>query len=439
LEHLRWEKSGRTLSGDLPNQYCYKSKIGQANVDIGGGEFAPYVWDNATKTLRFAKNKIVFASSGLEIYANNVKKSTIALHPEIDEIGWVRKTGVASGLTVVEKKGTEHTDTIEVSYDIVTDDNDSKVTIKAGGREKIDFSFNIKSKLPSTSNQRLTLETDDTKKNTEIKSNFETHKNVAEKTVGVNFGDHKIIWHYDEADDHEIDDLAIGKESKVRMASGTFSPGEEKVISPATWGENAISSNEYDCEQNMDSDAVDLNGPDTDGPRIGSNDTYDMGLIFDNVEISPDAECSGSGTMIEYDVHYEQSTGHDIAVYGIKGNVAAWTEDPDRGPKQEAANLTTANIAVAAVQAKTQNVQYSGAGFEAIIDEILSTASGWQSGYNMGFHFDGSDSAGGGSYIQIVDSDASPEVGYTEARLTIEYTAAAGGAENPWYAYAQQQ
>ncbi|MCL6441689.1 MAG: hypothetical protein K6T27_09390, partial [Thermoleophilum sp.] len=69
MQHLRWTKSGRIFSHvdeGKPNQFTYKSSIGQCNVDLGNGEFAPYVWDKAKRIVKFGECELRLTSTGLE-------------------------------------------------------------------------------------------------------------------------------------------------------------------------------------------------------------------------------------------------------------------------------------------------------------------------------------------------------------------------------------
>ena len=59
MEHIRWDKSGRTLTGDVPGQLAYTSFMGQDNIDLGGS-YAPYVWDPVNKIIRYAQHQCQF-------------------------------------------------------------------------------------------------------------------------------------------------------------------------------------------------------------------------------------------------------------------------------------------------------------------------------------------------------------------------------------------
>jgi hypothetical protein len=341
LTHHRWERSGRTLTTEKPNQYCYKGGLGQQNVSLGNGDYAPYVWDAAKKVLQFAHNKVEFNTNGIDFYLGPTKKATIAFHPEIDDGGWQRKPGIASGLTVVENETTDATDTIEVSYKVATADNDSRVSLKVGGSSDVRFTFSIKSVKGSTSTQRLTLETDLTEKHTEIKSNYAPEKNKPEKTVGVDFGDCCSKWLYDEVDDHQVVDLDSGKESKVIIASGSYLPGEEKIISPTTFGPSSVPADSSDCDQDAGG-SVNIQGYDADGDVIGyaGSAEHNLGVRFQNVTCSGTAD---NGCKIEM---YQNFAG-DPPASNIKGideaDPAIWNDSPDDGPDDR--NQTTASVA----------------------------------------------------------------------------------------------
>jgi len=63
MKHLRWTKTGRVFSKadeGKPNTFVLKTKLGQQCVDIGNGEFAPYVWDSANRRISYASNSCQF-------------------------------------------------------------------------------------------------------------------------------------------------------------------------------------------------------------------------------------------------------------------------------------------------------------------------------------------------------------------------------------------
>jgi len=65
LRHKRWERTGRTfevlddLGQAIPNKFALTTRIGEHNVDLGDGTFAPYVLDGAT--LRHGDSECEFA------------------------------------------------------------------------------------------------------------------------------------------------------------------------------------------------------------------------------------------------------------------------------------------------------------------------------------------------------------------------------------------
>ena len=71
LKHIKWNSNGRTFEvldefGQSTGQLCYKSKVGQKNVDLGAGTFAPYVWDALSQSIRYGNHICTFDAGGFQ-------------------------------------------------------------------------------------------------------------------------------------------------------------------------------------------------------------------------------------------------------------------------------------------------------------------------------------------------------------------------------------
>src|SRR4030042_1810881 len=106
MQHLRWEKTGRVFNHAdeaKPNTFTWKSSIGQQNVDKGDGTFAPYVWNIATRTIKFGECELRFTLSGLEFWKGTEKLNILSFNPEWKQgLNWRRRVPSVGSLSVTE-------------------------------------------------------------------------------------------------------------------------------------------------------------------------------------------------------------------------------------------------------------------------------------------------------------------------------------------------
>lgn len=63
MQHLKWEKTGRTFQGDQPNQFIWEGRVGQ-ECTFDGQQWLPYLWKAVENKLQYgqAPYEVEFAS-----------------------------------------------------------------------------------------------------------------------------------------------------------------------------------------------------------------------------------------------------------------------------------------------------------------------------------------------------------------------------------------
>ena len=241
MQHLRWEKTGRIFSHadeGKPNQFTYRSSIGQHNVDLGNGQFAPYVWDKTKRVVRFADCELRFTASGLEFWNGKERLNTLSFNPEIKTIDFVKKVPVVSGLTVEEIDPGNSKVELKISYKLTTEDSETEVSVRAGYNSKVHFGTKFKA-LKDGAEQGIEL------------AFAEKFEPVEEKdregkilpTARLKTAKSWWAWDRSEQVDHEIEQTTV---TKVHLGRKVYALNEEKIISPDTWGPTGITDSEDD-------------------------------------------------------------------------------------------------------------------------------------------------------------------------------------------------
>jgi len=431
IEHLAYTSNGRNfrvMKDDKPTgQLCYKSQIGQENVEQDGN-FYPYIKDEKAKTLTFKRSQIKLTDTGVEFYIWDKKvkdyilKTTASFHPEIKESEvWNRKTSTATNLVWEDITNDGFADSAKVSYNLSTGDMNVKVSIEVGGSARALFSFDITSKV--TAEQRLLWHTDELEEAVPIQAVYIASKDKLTRTVGYRFTGYEIRWNYEEAVERKAEGIAEGQETKIIIAEKTYTPGQIARIKPDQWGETGVANTNDDCSEGSTS-GVDLDGGDADGTPCGSCDwfgsveAWDYSARFQNVTIVGSPTSVDVGTQIEFDVGYSDGSFTPVA-YGLEGDTPAFNVS--------APSTRTRTAASCSFTQPTAGVDrtVSGTNFQALVKEILDTS--WSSGYDIGITFDNGDASGASKAFQVEDYSTG-----TAARLTIVYTAA-GGATLSFY------
>src|SRR3989304_2537154 len=229
MQHLRWEKSGRTFVGDKPGQFVYKSSIGQQNVDLGDGQFAPYVWDKEKRIVHFADCELRFTASGLEFWHGGERLNTLSFNPEVKQgNNFIRKAPSLGSLAVEEIDPGNSKVELKISYKITTDDAETEISVRAGYNHKVHFGTRFKA-LKDGVEQRVSVEF------AEKFEPVEQRDRQGKILPTARLKSEKSWWAWDmtEQADHEIKQTTI---TKIHLGGKKNDLHEEKIITPDTWG-----------------------------------------------------------------------------------------------------------------------------------------------------------------------------------------------------------
>jgi hypothetical protein len=246
--HYKWERSGRTLYNPDTGQYKYVSYIGQTNVDLGDGNYAPYVWDPVEKIARFADCALRFFNPHFEFWRNGTKL-TDARFQLLRKVGadWVSVPLVFDSLTVNE--GDEYaTPSLKLS-----DENGNEITvnIRLGMFHYINLDFEVGVNIEGE--YQLQMENTGLSGDpVEIHSGTGLKAEEEDRVIGIVYETMYFRWSYDETPDrlylHEVQ--PDGSETSKKIVElGHLSSGESKLISPDTWGPTAIQADADDGEE----------------------------------------------------------------------------------------------------------------------------------------------------------------------------------------------
>ena len=422
LEHLKHESNGRTfkvLDAELnpTGQLCYKSFIGQKNVDLGGDVFAPYVWDEPSKSIRYSNKVCEFYSGGYQTIREFGSVETLIDDQRFevqywDDPQWRVLDLWQVGLTVDQQD----------DYCIVT----RNLSDGLGNTLDVDFLFRPHELVKNT----FRLHVVDT--NLIYRIRFQ-NSGIAGEVVEipcinlktqVNLGVYKLRfdvmgfqWNKDEIDLHSytIESQAGGKKLDIFISDFVLDGNGDVVISPDQWGETGVSQENDDCCEGTDY-GVALTGVDADGVLCGQVDwegpqqDWDYAARFQNVTIAANPASVDIGTQIEFDCGYSEGSFTPIC-YGLEGDT------PDFNAAAPSTRTRTAASISFTQPAEGNDRVVNGANFQALIKEILDTS--WSSGYDLGITFDENDAVGPNDGFQVHDYGDG-----VAARITIVYTPA---------------
>ena len=338
IEHLKHESNGRTFKvtqdGQDTGQRAYKSFIGQKNVNLGGGNFAPYVWDGQSQSIRYGNHVCEFDVDGFQTVREFGSVETL-IDDQRFELQYWRTQGGGSwrvldlyqvGLTVNQQD----------NYCIVTrtlsDKEDPGDPEEEGNTLDVDFLFKPKEKV------KLTFRLHGVNTTLTYRIRFQNSGIAGEVTEvpfiedfgqGANLGIHKLLfdnikfeWNSDEINLHSytIEDQAGGKKLDVFISDFILDANGDVVISPDTWGPITTSD-----------DCVSLDGTymDDNGGLVGVGnlsdyevDVINTGLIFSNVVAEGTAE---NGCKITCTASTEVGNGCDATLsVSIDNTPTAW-------------------------------------------------------------------------------------------------------------------
>jgi len=230
ITHDHWTAGGRVFTDtDNPKRRIWTRDATGKNV-FDGEKYVPYI--RKGNSIQFGNYELRLGSSGLEWYRDTKRLFGGAFYPEKYNLGWERKVSTVSSLQVVEEKTEGPTDYLRISYVIRTEDEEATIKIVLGGKETLQFAFDIKAL--ATGGHRLLFETD--AKGTAL-SMLESEGVLLENDYG------KITWDKKEKDDHLVQG---GIHLSIAIKEGQYSKFETKKVSPTEWGPDSPSYKGYE-------------------------------------------------------------------------------------------------------------------------------------------------------------------------------------------------
>jgi len=421
MQHLRWKKSGRLFSHadeGKPNQFTWKSSIGQKNVEVSPDVFVPFTRDDVRRRYRFADCELRLTASGIEIWREDVLLNTITIHPEISVGGiWTRRNKAQGNIRITEEDvffpdgRLRAKQRLNLSYEVSTTDMEAAISVNLGGNGKVHFAASLKALKAGT--QRLTFEID--KPTTPIERRDE--KGVVLPTTHHLFS-HGGYWAYSqqEAVDHIVE-VADGK-TRIKVKEKAYTKNEVLSISPDTWGTDVgISANADDGDQKVGT------GWYADGSYSGSfqigrkygSDIYNFGVRWSGLDIP-------QGSTIDsclIDVYLNTGDGYED--HASKSALLR-AYDVDDAPVFDATHLpsavdkTTASYDCASVF--TVSTGFKTISNTTVLQEIIDSYSTTSVNFTVLNNYTGADWS-----FKFQDYS---NAGTNEPELTITYTA--GGA-----------
>jgi hypothetical protein len=392
----RWEKNGKTQRDtENPKTHVYTSFIGEQNVDLGGGKFAPYIVDKPGRRIQFADCELRLTVSGLEFWRAGVKLNTLTFHPEIFSGAWQRKTALIGALSWVEEE-----DSVTISYTLTTADAKATISLTAG--RGFHAKFSLKAEAVAESELRIVSEFAELGNRPVLK--------IGNTVIGdapwIDFGTSRWSWRLAEQDKHEnLTDTV----TKLGLLHKTYAQGEIQTLSPDSWGPTTAASRGYQFSTSWYTDSS-LVGNLSGAPlHAGFSFLYNGATILKTATINSVyfAAINGSGATVK------------IAVRMQSGNWAAFDVDNlPSGASWANARATTETVFV-------YGTHYFGLGEAREIDLAADLA--------ITIDADAGDQLENGDYVNIClwsDEDTSGDYTNFEGdtpTLTITWTPAGGG------------
>jgi hypothetical protein len=410
--HEKWNSNGRTFATDVKGQKVYKSAVGQNNVDLGNGDYIPYVWDQANKRLRFGKCEIRLGITGIEFWFDGEKLHEGRFRIEKKSGTWGNISTIASGLSIQETITEESFNTVTLSYDVDSTDFNASISLKVGGFDKAHFGYSFKAK--NAGEFRVVWENDITETGKPI---YGFNNSVDKNTVTYGYETSKSTWKwlYEEIPDHVIEDTA--EKINFYLKEGTYVKDEIKNLNPTTWGPTGIAA---DADDGNESDP----GTWYENGKYGDNKLYInysddclwFALRFENVNLGGTPSTIDAGSYLTL-VNPGDNTGLGTVQVTIKcaenNNPAEWTVTKPSA----VADWTETTVTYTCTTSSPVSID-----LESVIAELVET---------NGYSYSGSEPINIGVLRLGVWGAANwsgswDYGGTTAATLTIVYTAAAG-------------
>jgi len=222
LTHQKWAKRGRIYRNDK-GQLVWRTSVSSKNVDLGNGEYAPYVRDDTQKIYKFANSEIRLVQTGIEYWRDAKKLFTGSYFPEIKENDiWQSKPVSISGLSIEESED-EWKKYLAISYKVSTDDQETLVKARIGCTGIIRHEFEIKAKKAGYQRLKYTIDVDGQRIERRSKDNVLIGYNFPE--IGV-----KYRWKKDEIEERSV--LLAKNETEIRVKEKHYEKDETQIIRP---------------------------------------------------------------------------------------------------------------------------------------------------------------------------------------------------------------
>jgi len=308
MQHLRWEKSGRTFTTENPNQFVYKSRIGQQNTPLDGGGFAPFLIDGyklihgLDSEFELAPDKQIIRKAG-QILCSSFKFFVQAnIGGEwVDQPHGVPTRNMRQG-EVFRDRGWVENDEKCTGFLSFPDaylsfggnkPYDLNIGLEAGTEAKARIGFRFRA--PRSGQVRFQAVLDGLQKLPTdwewIWAQYEPEKGKEDRKIGVRLKDLEWRWGYDEAPFRDITvETNPDETKKVTILFGPYdySANEWLFVYPDTWGPTQIADNNNDCNE-LNDNTIQLDGLDADGDMVGESATYygDIGWRWPTVGVAP--------------------------------------------------------------------------------------------------------------------------------------------------------
>ena len=347
LEHLKHQPNGRTFKvvedGQPTGQQVYKAFIGQKNVDLGGGDFTPYVWDEPGQSIRYGNHLCEFNVDGFQTIREYGSVETLIDDQRFEVQYWQTQAGGRWRILDLHQIGL----TVDQQEDhcIIT----RNLSDGVGNTLDIDFLFRPTEKV------RLTFRLHVVDANL-YRIRFQNTGIAGEVTEvpciafgGENLGIHKLLfeniwfqWDETEIGIHEgytIEDQAGGKKLDLFLGDFDLPADGSIIVSPDTWGPTVTGDDGVETDDTTWSD--DFSGYIGAGAGAAS-ESLDHAASFVVTDTDLPGAVINSGTYLSYgniifnsgdvDITIKICDSQDVGTWGSGNRPSQQNQHPDTVP-----------------------------------------------------------------------------------------------------------
>ena len=296
LEHIRWEKAGRTYRKTETGEFVFHTSTGSRNV-WDGIEYQPYIWDESQETLKFGGDTEikffpvhqVFKRAGNEL----VSQSRFFVEIQQPDDSWARIPPGQIVRSVTPDPSGNGRCVGRLNH--LHDDFDLDVDYKVGAKRGCIFGFRYRPKIAET--VRFVLELNGIEPLGNAPGYEWINAKFTDEKVGVRFKD--LIWRWKKTEAAQRD-VAVSTQGNKKTLTITFGPfdidaDEWLEVSPDTWGANGAGwSADVINVENTVYQVFELDGDDTVGyvQESGDDVWVRTGTRWDAVNIGASAVVS---------------------------------------------------------------------------------------------------------------------------------------------------